>query len=433
MYNEKVMSENEMMEALMKGDVEAYNEYVEETEEEDTQKKEETKKLLEKAVEEHETMREFIAEQDYAFTDLNDKQLEVAKDVSKSLSEDDLTQLSNFGVLAQEQMGNFSEQLLLKVKGSGDIKQLESDMTHLLGALKTNKKGAIKATKPTFMQRLRRPREKQNDIVENNFKEIAEQVETVRESLLYEKDVLLEDVHALEELYKKNRGYYLSTNVFIAAGLMKLETLVNETIPELLERAVETGSAQDVQHVNDVISYMNRLEKRVYDLKLTRQISIQQAPQIKIAQNTNQQLAEKINSSVNIAIPAWKQQIALLTTLGRQRQSLDLQQNVSDTTNKLLRGTADLLHDSTIAVAKENERGIVDVETLEYTQEKLFKTIGETVEIQREGRRKRMQVEKELIGMNDRMKQFLLSNASDVVEQETQGPIDVTPEDETPR
>ena len=163
-----------------------------------------------------------------------------------------------------------------------------------------------------------------------------------------------------------------------------------------------------VQEVNDLVQFTDRLEKRTHDLKLSRQITIQSAPQIRLIQNTNQALVEKIQSSILTAIPLWKNQIAIALTLLRQRNAVEAQKLVSETTNDLMLKNSELLRTNTIETAKENERGLVDIETLKKTQEDLISTIEETLTIQAEGREKRQQAEKEMIVMEEEMKQKLL-------------------------
>ncbi len=162
------------------------------------------------------------------------------------------------------------------------------------------------------------------------------------------------------------------------------------------------------QEVNDMIQFANRLEKRLHDLKLSRQITIQSAPQIRLIQNTNQALAEKIQASIMNAIPLWKNQIAIALTLFRQKQAVEAQRQVSDTTNELLTKNAEMLKTNTIETAKENERGLVDIETLKKTQSNLLTTLEETMKIQEEGRVKRQQAEQELLTMENELKQKLL-------------------------
>lgn len=164
-----------------------------------------------------------------------------------------------------------------------------------------------------------------------------------------------------------------------------------------------------VQDVNDMIQFADRLEKRLHDLKLSRQITIQSAPQIRLIQNTNQALAEKIQSSIMTAIPLWKNQIAIALTLIRQRSAVEAQKQVSKTTNDLLLKNAEMLKQNTLETARENERGLVDIETLKKTQENLVSTLEETLRIQQEGRAKRYQAEQELMTMENELKQKLLN------------------------
>lgn len=164
-----------------------------------------------------------------------------------------------------------------------------------------------------------------------------------------------------------------------------------------------------VQEVNDLIQFADRLDKRVHDLLLSRQITIQSAPQIRLIQNTNQALAEKIQSSIVTAIPLWKNQVAIALTLLRQRNAVDAQQKVSDTTNELLLKNAELLKTNTIETARANERGLVDIDTLKKVQESLISTLEETLTIQEEGRIKRRQAEEELMMMEGDLKQKLIT------------------------
>ena len=164
----------------------------------------------------------------------------------------------------------------------------------------------------------------------------------------------------------------------------------------------------DVQIVNDYTQFLDRLEKRTHDLRLTRQVTIQQAPQIRLIQNTNQVLAEKIQSSIHTAIPLWKNQVVIALTLLRQKDAVTAQRQVSETTNDLLKKNAELLKVSAIETAKENERGIIDIETLQKTQDDLIETIQETLRIQKEGKEKRQAAEIELGVMEENLKQKLL-------------------------
>ncbi len=212
----------------------------------------------------------------------------------------------------------------------------------------------------------------------------------------------------LERLYEKNKEYYEALNVYIAAGQLKLEELKHQTIPELKEKSKTEDHHMAVQDVNDMIQFADRLEKRVYDLTLSRQITLQSAPQIRLIQHTNQVLAEKIQSSIMTAIPLWKNQVAIALTLLRQRRAVEAQKQVSATTNELLLKNAEMLKANTIETAKENERGFIDIETLKQVQDNLIGTLEETLKIQEEGRSKRLQAEEEIRAMEDDLKAKLL-------------------------
>ena len=212
----------------------------------------------------------------------------------------------------------------------------------------------------------------------------------------------------LEQMYQKNKDYFDALNIYIAAGELKIDELQNQIIPQAVAKAQASGDQMDVQIVNDYTQFLDRLEKRTHDLRLTRQVTIQQAPQIRLIQNTNQVLAEKIQSSIHTAIPLWKNQVVIALTLLRQKDAVTAQRQVSETTNDLLKKNAELLKVSAIETAKENERGIIDIETLQKTQDDLIETIQETLRIQKEGKEKRQAAEIELGVMEENLKQKLL-------------------------
>lgn len=244
----------------------------------------------------------------------------------------------------------------------------------------------------------------------SKYQKTSVQIDRISLKLEHSKNALISDNKLLEQLYEKNKEYFAALNVYIAAGELKLEELKTKTIPELKQQAESSDHNQmAVQEVNDLIQFADRLDKRVHDLLLSRQITIQSAPQIRLIQNTNQALAEKIQSSIVTAIPLWKNQVAIALTLLRQRNAVDAQQKVSDTTNELLLKNAELLKTNTIETARANERGLVDIDTLKKVQESLISTLEETLTIQEEGRIKRRQAEEELMMMEGDLKQKLIT------------------------
>jgi uncharacterized protein YaaN involved in tellurite resistance len=220
---------------------------------------------------------------------------------------------------------------------------------------------------------------------------------------------LLRDVTLLDSLYVKNLGYLKQLDYYIIAGTVKLEELKNKVLPEMKEQAQNSQDAVDAQRVNDMNQLINRFEKKLHDLKLSRMISVQTAPQVRLIQNNDQVLVEKIQSSILNTIPLWKNQIIIAITLFRQKKALAIQKEVTDTTNELLLKNSQMLKDTSIGVAKEAERGIVEIETLKKVNKDLIDTIEETIKIQQEGSVKRQQAEAELLSMENELKQKLIN------------------------
>ena len=246
-----------------------------------------------------------------------------------------------------------------------------------------------------------------NEIL-TKYQKTGAQIDRIQVKLDRSRKALMKDNQMLQQLFEKNRDFYDALNIYIAAGELKLEELDREVIPALKKKAERSQNQMEIQEVNDMMQFAERLEKRTHDLKLSRQITMQTAPQIRLIQNTNQALVEKIQSSILTAIPLWKNQIAIALTLLRQKTAVQAQKQVSKTTNDLLLKNAEMLKTNSIETAKENERGLVDIDTLKKTQEDLITTIEETLRIQVEGRTKRQEAEQELIGMENELKNKLL-------------------------
>jgi len=218
---------------------------------------------------------------------------------------------------------------------------------------------------------------------------------------------LLKDIALLDNMYEKNQEYLKNLDLYIAAGQIKLKELQEKTIPEMKAKADASNDPADAQKFQDLAMAVNRFEKKVHDMKLSRMIAIQTAPQVRMIQGSNQTLVEKIQTSILNTIPLWKNQIVIAITLFRQNKALKLQKEITKTTNDLLSKNAELLKQSSIDIAKETERGIVDIETLKKVNNDLITTIEETLKIQAEGRVKRAQAEKELIKLETDLKQKL--------------------------
>ena len=313
-----------------------------------------------------------------------------------------------YGTQAQSKLLNFSHSMLDHVQNK-DVGEIGDILSELMSKLEQVNPDELQPEKRNLFAKLFGKISSSVNEVLSKYQKTGAQIDRITVKLDHCKKALMTDNMMLEQLYEKNKEYFLALNIYIAAGEVKIEELETKTIPELKRKAEISQDQMDFQDVNDMMQFADRLEKRMYDLKLSRQITTQSAPQIRLIQNTNQALVEKIQSSIMTAIPLWKNQIAIALTLIRQRSAVEAQKRVSKTTNELLLKNAEMLKTNTIETAKENERGIVDIETLKKTQENLVSTLEETLRIQSEGRSKRHQAEQELISMENELKQKLLN------------------------
>ena len=348
-----------------------------------------------------------VTSNEVAVTQLSEEQKAKAMTIAKTIDENDLNTIINFGAETQKQVSDFANQMIANVKNK-DTGSIGDSLNELLINLNELKPNALVAKDSNIFLRIFGNIRKSIQLAQMRFQEVGEQVDKISIKLSTDKDGLLHDNAALEELYKRNKSFFDELNVYIGAGELKIEELQQKLIPEAMQKAQESGDQMDVQVVNDLHQFLDRLEKRNHDLKLTRQMTIQQAPQIRLIQNTNQTLAEKIQSSITTTIPLWKNQIAIAMTLLRQKDAVTAQRQVSETTNQLIQKNSEMLKISTIETARENERGIIDLETLQKTQQNLIETLEETLQIQQEGRARRNAAEIELNRLEGTMQQQLL-------------------------
>ncbi|WP_432475612.1 toxic anion resistance protein [Enterococcus faecium] len=332
---------------------------------------------------------------------------EQAKQLAAKIDANDAQSVISYGSAAQAKLSEFSQSMLNHVQAQ-DIGPVGDSLTELMYRLQEPNPDELRAGEGNIFQRVFGKVKQSIYEVTAKYQKIGAQIDKISVKLDKEKDGLLKDNLMLEQLYQKNKDYFDALNIYIAAGELKMEELQTTIIPEAMKRAEETGDQMDVQIANDYTQFLDRLDKRTHDLRLARQITIQQAPQIRLIQNTNQALAEKIQASIATAIPLWKNQVVIALTLLRQKDAVTAQRQVSETTNDLLKKNSEMLKISAIETAKENERGIVDIETLQTTQNDLIETIQETLRIQKEGKEKRRHAEVELGHMEEDLKQKLL-------------------------
>jgi Toxic anion resistance protein (TelA). len=329
-----------------------------------------------------------------------------AYELTRQIDPKNFQSITLYGTQAQSKLTNFSHAMLEHVKNK-DIGEIGDILGDLMKKLEQVDPEELNPENRGLFSRLFGKLSKSVNEILVKYQKTGVQIDRIAVRLEHCQKALMADNKLLDQLYEKNKEYFQALNIYIAAGELKLEELYNEIIPKMRQKAEETQDQMLFQEVNDMLQFADRLEKRIHDLKLSRQITIQSAPQIRLIQNTNQQLVEKIQSSILTAIPLWKNQIAIALTLLRQKKAVQAQRQVSQTTNELLLRNAEMLKTNTIETAKENERGLVDIETLKKTQEFLITTLEETLRIQQEGRAKRLQAEQELIQMEDELKQKL--------------------------
>lgn len=339
---------------------------------------------------------------------LSEEELGKAKELAKSLDENNAQSVIEYGAVAQKKIGDFSQSVLNKVQ-TKDLGEVGTALTDLMYQLQESNPSDLAAEDPGFFKKMFGKVKKSIFEVTQKYQKLGAGIDKISIKLSHEYKGLLEDNKTLETLYAENLDFFNALSVYIAGAELKIKELDEQTIPQArLEAQSSADNAIAVQKISDLENYKNRLDKRQFDLKLARQITIQQAPQIRMIQNTNQELAEKIQTSINTAIPLWKNQVAIALTLLKQKDALTSQRIVSNTTNDLLTKNSEMLKQSSIEAARENERGVVDIETLKTTQANLIETIQETMTIQREGAVKRRQGEVELSQLEAEIKAKLL-------------------------
>lgn len=315
-----------------------------------------------------------------------------------------------YGVGAQRDIAGFSEQILTKVrnKDSGYVGELMSDLVIKVKEVGVDELDDGFLDKIPFINNAARALKK----FIQRYEKLEVQIDQIEHELEQARMAMLKDITVFDGLFEKNLEYFRDLQVYIVAGEEKLAELRDQTIPALREEAQAKGDAMSAQVVRDFEDTVNRFEKKVHDLKLSKTIAIQTAPQIRLIQNNDKVLVDKIQTAILSTIPLWKSQIVIALGLERQKNVLELQRSVTDATNELLTKNAELLRQNSVDVARESERGVVDLETLKKVNSDLITTIEETIKIQRQGREARLDAERELAGIEDQLKQTLLNAVS---------------------
>ena len=313
-------------------------------------------------------------------------------------------QVMNYGSAAQKNISEFSDAALNTIctKDLGEVGDMLGDLVVELKGMNfdaSEKKGFLGLFKKAGQDIS--ALKAQYDKAEINVDKIVEMLEN-------HEIILMKDVSMMDKMYEKNQEYMKELTMYILAGKLRIEQLRNEELPKYIAHAKETGLPEDAQAANDYANMIGRFEKKIHDLELTRTISVQMAPQIRMVQNNDTLMADKIRSSIVNTIPLWKNQMVLALSLHHSEQAMKAQRDVTNVTNELLMKNAQALHQGSVNVAKESERGIVDIETLKQTNLELIATLDEVRQIQDEGRARRAQAEEELGRIEGELKAKLL-------------------------
>jgi uncharacterized protein YaaN involved in tellurite resistance len=329
--------------------------------------------------------------------------------IRQQINLDDSQAIITYGVGAQRDISSFSDSVLgeIRNKDSGYVGDILTNLVVHIKRVDVNGlevKSGILSRIPiisSFFNSVKR--------FIAGYEKLSVQIEKITDQLDNARMQMLRDITLLDNMFNRNQEYRRNLEKYIAAGQLKLQELETTTLPQLKAKAEETKDSLDAQRYNDFSNLLNRFEKKLYDLNLSRMISIQTNPQIRLIQNGNQALVEKIQSSILNTIPLWKNQMVIAITLLRQKSSLELQREVTKTTNELLTRNSEMLKDGTIEIAKESERGIVEIDTLKKVNNDLISTIEETLKIQEDGKIKRQQAEGELVKIENDLKAKLVS------------------------
>ena len=339
-------------------------------------------------------------EEESRFTPEEQQQIQA---FAQQINISDSNMILQYGAGAQQKLADFSEKALENVK-SQDLGEVGNMLTDVVAELKNFD---VDNEKKGFLGLFHKGENKLETMKAKDEK-TAVNVDKICDVLEEHQVRLLKDTAMLDQMYALNLTYYKELSMYIAAGKQKLEEVRNTQLKELMEKAQAGDDQVLAQEAKDLASYCDRFEKKLHDLELSRMISMQTAPQIRLIQNNNTMMVEKIQSTLVNTIPLWKNQMVIALGLEHAQRAAKAQNAVTDMTNELLKKNANALHEATVSTAKASERGIVDIETLTQTNAELVKTFDEVLQIQSEGRQKRLQAEADMVKMENELKQKLL-------------------------
>lgn len=335
---------------------------------------------------------------------LSPEEQAAVREFSKQIDITDSTLVLNYGANAQKNIAEFSAQALEKVrtKDLGEVGDMLSGLVSQLGGL-SEAPAEAKGLKKLFRSTTRSIRD-----LKNKYDKAEANVDEITAALDQHWITLNKDIVTMDQMYELNQAYFKELTMYIIAGKLRAQELRETVLPEMIKKAEETGLPEDAQAANDYAALLGRYEKKIHDLELTRMICVQMGPQIRLIQNNDALMAEKIQTAIVNTIPLWKSQMVIAMSLHHSQQAMEATRSVSDVTNDLLRKNAEALHTGSVAVARESERGIVDLETLVQTNQELIATLEEVRQIQDAGRARRAEAELELGRLEGELKHKLL-------------------------
>ena len=327
------------------------------------------------------------------------------REFAKKIDITDSTLVLNYGSNAQKNIADFSEQALgqVRAKDLGEVGDILSGLISQLDGLNEDPAEAPKGLKKLFHSTKRSIQD-----LKNKYDKASDNVDEITAALDQHWITLNKDIVTMDQMYEMNQAYFKELTMYIIAGKLRAQELRETELPKLVAKANETGLPEDAQAANDYAALLGRFEKKIHDLELTRMISIQMGPQIRLIQNNDALMAEKIQTAIVNTIPLWKSQMVIALSLHHSQQAMEATHSVSEVTNELLKKNAAALRTGSVAVAQESERGIVDLETLTQTNQELIATLEEVRQIQDDGRARRAQAEVELGRLEGELKQKLL-------------------------
>ena len=342
--------------------------------------------------------------EDLSENNLTPEEKKMVEDFAKTIDVTNSNVILTYGAAAQQKIAGFSESALksVRTKDMGEIGEMVSNLVTELRAFSPEEE-----SKGGFFSLFKKPANK-IAAMKSKYDKAETSVDKICAQLEAHQIQLMKDVAMLDQMYQVNLNYFKELSMYILAGKRRLNEVRTTILPELMEKARQSGLPEDAQAANDMDALCNRFEKKIHDLELTRVISIQMAPQIRLVQGNDTLMTEKIQSTIVNTIPLWKSQMVLALGLSHSLDAMEAQRKVTDLTNDLRKKNADALKTATVETAKESERGIVDIETLQHTNESLISTLDEVMRIQEEGRQKRRDAEAELGRMEGELKQKLL-------------------------